>query len=153
MGNPSDSTINRWLKELKDLRLIRVLQKGRGLTNNYYFLRSPILGNMTESEFEEGPKSVYGGRLLDEATLVTGAEAFELFRIEAHEWLRKSRYVGQYSFPKWYGRKDRQLYKSVKQEFDMQLKEKILFSSLDTITTELEWNEHSALCSQEVGCE
>lgn len=47
LGNPSLKTLYRWQCELVSAGLIHVHQKGRGLTNNYYFLRSPLIGNAT----------------------------------------------------------------------------------------------------------
>lgn len=45
MGMPSLRTLLRWQTELVKAGLIRVKLKGRWLPNNYYFLRSDILGN------------------------------------------------------------------------------------------------------------
>src|SRR3989344_789338 len=45
IGGASVRTIYRWQTELEKAGLIRVKQKGRGLSNNYYFLKSHIIEN------------------------------------------------------------------------------------------------------------
>jgi hypothetical protein len=45
LGGVSDATLYRYIKELKNAKLIRSNQKGRGLSNNYYLLKSPLLGH------------------------------------------------------------------------------------------------------------
>lgn len=49
LGGASTRTIRRWLRELEELGLIRTKQKGRGLSNNYYFLRSNIIDDTQEA--------------------------------------------------------------------------------------------------------
>jgi hypothetical protein len=50
LGGASMKTIYRWQNELIDAHLIRVRQKGRGLSNNYYFLRHPIISTSNPTE-------------------------------------------------------------------------------------------------------
>ena len=53
MGGRDRRTVERWMRELKNIGLIRSKFKGKRLSNNFYFLRSGITGNGTPEENEE----------------------------------------------------------------------------------------------------
>lgn len=90
LGNPSKSSLFRWQKELVNEGLIRVLQKGRGLSNNYYFLRHPLLGNAEVGEFEPGPRKLYRDRQHGTQTIVTEEEGLFIFEDRLREWYEAS---------------------------------------------------------------
>jgi hypothetical protein len=100
LGSPSISTIRRWQKELENEGLIRVLQKGRGLSNNYYFLRHPTLGNAKAGEFEPGPRPLYRDRQHGTQTIVTEAEGLFIFEDNLREWLKVNTNGGFMKLPK-----------------------------------------------------
>jgi hypothetical protein len=45
LGGVSLKTIYRWQRELIEAGLLRVKQKGRGISNNYYFLKSDLIND------------------------------------------------------------------------------------------------------------
>lgn len=53
MGGRNRRTIQRWTRELVGLGLISSRFKGKRLPNNYYFLRSGIIGNGTPEQNHE----------------------------------------------------------------------------------------------------
>jgi len=136
MGNPSDSTLYRWQQELVQYRLIRVLQKGRGLSNNYYFIRSPLLENMTKSEYDLNRRVVYRGPLTTESKLVTHDEAVDYYCEEIRQWFDKSERPGQYPMPRPYFICDTEWRKQSRETWRWLLVDKYLFESGDAFTTE-----------------
>lgn len=136
LGQPSDSTLYRWQQELVEYRLIRVLQKGRGLSNNYYFIRSPLLENMTVSEYETNKRVVYRGPLVSESKLVSHDEAVDYYCEELRQWFDKSERPGQYPMPKPYFHCDKKSRKESKEVWHWLLVDKYLFESGDAYSTE-----------------
>lgn len=100
LGNPSEKTLYRWQQELVKAGLIRVLQKGRGLSNNYYFLRSPLFGNAEEGEFEEGARYLYRNKKHGTQTIVSENDARYMFKQEVQEWFDDALAGNTYAFPK-----------------------------------------------------
>lgn len=86
MGNPNLKSLYRWQCELVDVGLIRVLKKGKGLPNNYYFLRSPLLGNAGDTEFTNGPRLKYVNPRTGEREIVSMAGARVAFQDEVNGW-------------------------------------------------------------------
>lgn len=56
MGGRSRRTIQRWMRELVKLGLVSSRFKGKRMSNNYYFLRSGIIGNGTPEQNHEWEK-------------------------------------------------------------------------------------------------
>ena len=86
MGNPNLKSLYRWQCELVDAGLIRVLKKGKGLPNNYYFLRSPLLGNASDTEFASGPRFKYVNTRTGEREMLSMAGARSAFQNEVVIW-------------------------------------------------------------------
>jgi hypothetical protein len=100
MGNPSKATMQRWIKELVDARMVRVIQRGRGNSNVYRMLRSPFIGNMSEEEYVEGLKFVYTGPYSDEPILVDELTSIQYYYCELRDWVNKSVRPDDYPMPK-----------------------------------------------------
>lgn len=100
LGNPSKSSLFRWQRELVDAGLLRVLQKGRGQSNNYYLLRNHILGNAEEGEFEDGARYLYRNKKTGTQTIVSEEEARYIFKTEVNEWFDKAIEGEIETFPK-----------------------------------------------------
>jgi hypothetical protein len=100
LGNPSKSSLYRWQAELVNAGLLRVLQKGRGLSNNYYFLRHPALGNAEEGEFELGARYLYRSKQYNTQTIVSEEEARAIFKDEIREWYNDGLSGNVQPFPK-----------------------------------------------------
>jgi hypothetical protein len=100
LGNPSKSTLYRWQTELKDEGLIRVLQRGRGISNIYYFLRHPALGNAEVGEFEPGPRPLYRDRQRGTQTIVTEDKGLQIFEDNLRDWLEVNTSGGFMELPK-----------------------------------------------------
>ena len=100
LGNPSERTLLRWQNELINEGLLRVLQKGRGMANTYYFLRHPALGNATADEFKPGPRPLYRDRQHGTQTIVTEKEGLYIFEDRLREWCEVSVSGGFMEFPR-----------------------------------------------------
>lgn len=100
LGNPSKSALFRWQKELVNEGFIRVLQKGRGLSNNYYFLRHPALNNADIGEFEAGPRPLYRDRKYNTQTIVSEEEGLYIFEERLREWYEVNTNGGFMELPK-----------------------------------------------------
>lgn len=100
LGNPSKSTLYRWQTELKNEGLIRVLQRGRGVSNIYYFLRHPALGNAEVGEFKPGPRPLYRDRKHGTQTIVTEDEGLKIFEDNLRDWLKVNTSGGFMELPK-----------------------------------------------------
>jgi Helix-turn-helix domain len=87
MGYPSLKTLYRWQNELVNVGLIRVHQKGKGLPNNYYFLRSPMVDNAAEGEFEEGGRFRHINWRTGERQYVNESDGRTLFQMDVESWL------------------------------------------------------------------
>lgn len=120
-GGPSPKTIYNWQRELVKAGLIRVHQKGRGLTNNYYFLRTPILNNAEEWEFEEGERCVYRGPQVKKPIVVTVDIAKQFFKEDVDSWVQKriDGYNDQFPKPSW--QYDRKGYRKFKEEWEAKI--------------------------------
>lgn len=102
VGNPSKATIQRLIKELVDARLIRTIQRGRGTSNLYHLLKSPLVGNMTEEEFAAGLNFVYAGSYTEDPVLVDELTAIQYYYCELRDWVNKSIHPDDYPMPKRY---------------------------------------------------
>lgn len=100
MGNPSKATMQRWIKELVDARMVRAIQRGRGNSNVYRMLRSPFIGNMSEEEYAEGLKFVYTGSYTGEPLLVDELTSIQYYYCELRDWVNKSVRPDDYPMPK-----------------------------------------------------
>jgi hypothetical protein len=100
LGGKSLSTVYRWQEELKNKGLIRVLQRGRGITNIYYFLRHPALGNAKVDEFKPGPRPLYRDRQHGTQTIVTEEEGLHIFEDRLREWYEVNVRGGFMELPK-----------------------------------------------------
>lgn len=138
LGNPSDSTIYRWQQELVKYRLIRVLQKGKHMSNNYYFLRHPLIENMTKSEFFDNQRVVYRGPHEGTPKLIPLSLAAEYYSLELLEWYKKSQRPGQYPMPKAYFPQTAEERKQDRNNYYWALVDKCLFLSGEATTIELE---------------
>jgi hypothetical protein len=138
LGNPSQATLQRWLKELFDARLVRAIQRGRCITNLYRMLKSPLVGNMTDEEFATGPKVVYTGTLTDKPKLVDVQKAIDLFEMECYEWAIKCTLPTDFTPPKPYfkGMKDR--VKSTRSYWYWNIADRYLFESGKALSYEFE---------------
>ncbi len=114
LGGISESTINRWQNELVEAGLIRVLQKGRGISNNYYCLRSPILGNATVDEYLPGARFKYQNRKTGVIMILNQGEGQFFFEQDAEQWYRDAVTGIEYPFPKPCWNYNRKWYKEVK---------------------------------------
>lgn len=119
LGGPSKKTLYLWQRELIEARLIRVHQKGRGLPNNYYLLRSPILGNMKPGQSQV--MQVYKDPKTGSTYLKSHKECMAEFIGEADAWLEHQK-IEQTPFPKPNWRYNRQDYKEIKQAYEGSLK-------------------------------
>lgn len=117
LGNPSDKTIYRWQRELVDAQLIRVHQKGRGLSNNFYFLRHPLVENTYTGEFDGNPRYVYTNPETGERTLKTQQECWTEFMPKVTEWLEHQK-IERTAFPKPHWRYDQKDYREVKKQYE-----------------------------------
>lgn len=117
MGNPSLKTLYRWQSELVDVGLIRVHQKGKGLPNNYYFLRSPMVDNAAEGEFDGGGRFRYVNYRTGVQKYVNESEARKLFQEDVEDWLLRDwepADPGDFPKPCWkFSRKKYNLYKEM----------------------------------------
>ncbi|MBY0537824.1 helix-turn-helix domain-containing protein [Patescibacteria group bacterium] len=138
LGNPSQATLQRWLKELFDARLIRAIQRGRGATNLYRLLKSPLVGNMTDEEYALGPQVVYAGALTDEPKLVDIQEAIDLFEMEYFEWGMKSTLPSDFKLPKPYFKGRREKVNTTRSYWFWYVADKYLFDSGLALSTEFE---------------
>lgn len=100
LGNPSKRTLLRWQNELIDEGLLRVLQKGRGMANSYYFLRHPALGNAEVGEFEPGARPLYRDRENNTQTIVSADEGLYIFEDRLREWYEVNSSGGFMELPK-----------------------------------------------------
>jgi len=100
LGHPSLKTLYLWQKQLENEGLIRVLQKGRGQTNNYYLLRHPALGNSEVGEFEPGPRPLYRNRQHGTQTIVTPDEGLYIYNDVLSDWYKASCRGELVEFPK-----------------------------------------------------
>jgi hypothetical protein len=100
LGNPSERTLLRWQNELINEGLLRVLQKGRGMANTYYFLRHPALGNAKVDEFKPGPRPLYRDRQHGTQTIVTEEEGLHIFEDRLREWYEVNVRGGFMELPK-----------------------------------------------------
>lgn len=100
LGNPSKRTLLRWQNELIDEGLLRVLQKGRGMANSYYFLRHPALGNAEVGEFEPGARPLYRDRKHNTQTIVTEEQGLYIFEDSLREWYEVNSSGGFMELPK-----------------------------------------------------
>lgn len=123
LGGPSLKTIYRWQQELVNKGLIRVKQKGRGLSNNYYFLRSPILENAHEGEFKSGPRFIFTDPNTGEDLTVTKEEAELIFSTIVKGWYRNCTEGMITEFPKPFWQYDRRWYAKYKKEWEQLLKD------------------------------
>lgn len=100
LGNISAKTLYNWQRELTDINLIRVHQKGRGLPNNYYLLRTPVLHNDPNYPTEEKDFGVYtiNGDGQSIKLLLPIATARSLFLGAVEEWFNQ-RINGNIHFP------------------------------------------------------
>jgi len=104
LGNPSKSTMQRWISELVDARLIRVIQRGRGISNVYRLRRSPYVGNMTEEEFNGPDKVVYAGLYTEEPLLVDADKAKMMYLHELSVWRNETIFPRRKDMPKPYAK-------------------------------------------------
>lgn len=86
----STRMINRYKEELEQAGLIRVLQRGRGLSNHYYLLRHPMLGNAEEGEFEPGVRPLYRDRQYNTQTIVSKEDGLFIYEDRLREWFEAS---------------------------------------------------------------
>ena len=138
LGNPSQATLQRWLKELFDARLIRAIQRGRCITNLYRMLKSPLVGNMTDEEFAMGQRVVYAGALTDEPKLVDIQEAIDLFEMEYYEWGMKSVLPSDFKPPKPYFKGRREKVNAARSYWFWFVAERYLFESGLALSTVFE---------------
>lgn len=101
MGNPSEKTLYRWQKELERMHLIRVLQKGRGLSNNYYFVRTSWIQESLLEDDDGIRRHIYVDPDTKERSLLTHYEYMSRFIEAAEEWSRTGKKMGK-PFPKMY---------------------------------------------------
>lgn len=123
MGGVSEKTINRYQQELTRGGYIRPKQKGRGLPNNYYCLRSATLGNAEEYEFIEGPRYRYVNKQTGIEMILSEGEGQAFFEEDARLWYQSAIQGNIYNFPKPCWHYNRLWYKKVKQQFENQLAE------------------------------
>jgi hypothetical protein len=121
MGKPSYKTIYNWQKELVKAGLIRVRQKGRGLPNNYYFLRTPIFGNADQYEYEEGERCIYKGPQVKTPIVLSVPVAKQFFTEDVRSWYERSIGGELIPFPKPCWLYDKVVYKKIKQEWETKL--------------------------------
>lgn len=96
----STRMVNRYQNELVNAGLIRVLQKGKGLPNNYYLLRHPMLGNAAKGEFEPGARPLYRNRQAGTQTIVTEDEGKHIYEDMLRDWYEASCRGEYVEFPK-----------------------------------------------------
>jgi len=114
LGDISESTINRWQNELVAAGLIRVLQKGRGISNNYYCLRSPLLENAVEGEFLKGARYKYHNRKTEVVMILNQGEGQFYFDQDIEQWFKDAIEGIEYPFPKPCWQYNRKWYKEIK---------------------------------------
>lgn len=114
LGDISESTINRWQNELVEAGLIRVLQKGRGISNNYYCLRSPVLDNAAVGEFLPGARFKYHNRKTGVVMILNQGEGEFFFEQDVEQWFKDAVTGIEYPFPKPCWHYNRKWYKGVK---------------------------------------
>jgi hypothetical protein len=117
LGNPSVKTLYRWQRELVDAQLLRVHQKGRGLPNNYYLLRHPLLENTYTGQFDGTPRYVYTDPVTGERTLKTQKECWGEFFPVLNEWLEQQK-TERTPMPKPHWRYDQKDYREVKKNYE-----------------------------------
>lgn len=101
--------------------LLRVNQKGRGLSNNYYLLRSPLIGNASEGEFEPGARYVHQDIRSGAFTIVADWLVWPMFTNDAELWLIDTIQGLTRPFPKPCGPYDRKAYSEKKRECEARL--------------------------------
>lgn len=121
LGMPSHKTLYNWQKELVNAGLIRVRQKGRGLPNNYYFLRTPILGNANKYEFDEGERCIYKGPQVKEPMVLSVDIAKQFFTEDVQSWFQRRIDGYDDPFPKPCWSYDRKWYKQHKETWEAKL--------------------------------
>lgn len=117
LGGISEKTLNRWQMELVKLGLLRVNQKGRGLSNNYYLLRSVIVGNAEEGEFDSTARYLHKNIKTGEITVIEEWLVDINFRDDVHLWWTDVTNGIERAFPKPCGHYDRKKYGIVKREY------------------------------------
>lgn len=138
LGDPSQATLQRWLKELFDARLIRAIQRGRGISNLYRMMRSPLIGNMSNDEYATGQQVVYAGSLTDEPRLVDVQEAIDLYEMECYQWAMKCRLPTDLRPPKAYFKGMKERVKSVQTYWYWNIADRYLFESGMALSFEFE---------------
>lgn len=118
MGNPSLKSMYNWQRELIKKGLLRVRQKGRGLPNNYYFLRSYILGNAEEFEFEEGERCVYRGPQVSSPIILTVEIAKQFYAEDVIAWYDRKINGIDAAFPKPCWQYNRKQFKEYRNEWE-----------------------------------
>jgi len=121
LGSVSEKTIYRWQKELIDLGLLRIRQKGRGLSNNYYLLRSPLIGNAGEDEFTSGARFVHKDIRSGAFTIVEDWLVWPTFMDDTDLWLIDAKQGITRPFPKPCGPHNRKAYGEKKRECEAKL--------------------------------
>lgn len=118
MGKPSLKSIYNWQRELIKKGLLRVRQKGRGLPNNYYFLRSPILGNADEFEFDEGERCVYKGPQVSTPIVLSVEIAKQFYAEDVLAWYEQKINGSEAAFPKPCWQYDRKQFKEYREAWE-----------------------------------
>jgi hypothetical protein len=116
LGDVSEKTLNRWQMELVNIGLLRVLQKGRGLGNNYYLLRSTIIGNAQDGEFDSGPRYLHKNIRTGKQTVVDGWLVESVFKDDIDLWWEDVTMGIDRKFPKPCGHYDRKEYSKIRKE-------------------------------------
>jgi hypothetical protein len=112
LGNPSLATMYRWQQELVNAHLIRVRQKGRGLSNNYYFLKHPLIPESNPTESNERLYAVKD-KLTGERVLRTHQQCMSEFVLTLEEWV-ETQQTETTPFPKAHWPLDRGAYLEIR---------------------------------------
>lgn len=118
LGGVSHKTLYNWQRELVVNGMIRVNQKGRGLPNNYYFIRNPIFDNAEEYELLGSERCLYTGPQTSEPIAVDVDTARQLYKADVQAWYEKGIAGEQVPFPKPCWIHDRKTFKLYKEEME-----------------------------------